>query len=669
MVPNDTATAPVPSRDGRVPALALLLASLLLAFAAQAVYQGRTQPLWLGSALYILALFLFWLLERRRQAYEPLAPDLSSSLRVTASTRLWVTAALALLLSLAAGVWVLHEDRSGSVLLPAILWLLACALLIGAAWRHDRSLIKPQYEAGRRLPRQELAAVLACTLLALALRLWQLAELPYPLNADEAAFGLETRKVLTGEIHNPFGTSWSGIPTMWFFVQAPFQELLGRDLFSIRLPSALLGAASVPLIYLLARSLFGARVGLVSAVVLAAMPYHLHFSRMAINNVCDPFFGILTAWLLVLAWQRSGVLSYTLAGASLALMQYGYPGGRVMPFVIGAWLLMLLWQRSAALRERFSGLLFMAAGALVVALPLIRWYAERPDTLTARVGNIGLLQSPWLPTELARGRNLLSIVGEQLSRSALAFNYYSDTSSFFNSRTAILTFLSGVLFVYGVFWLLNRWRQPRSSLLLLWLTLTLLVGGILTINPPTSTRFVVLGPPVAIAIAIGLCSLVETARQAMPLAGQVARGLLVASLAVVVALELQFYFITYPAQYAASDASTEIAALASHYLAREKEDHRVYLLGARQLYLNHPPFPYLSDPFYTEGRHVGVDLEDPVTEEEAPATVERTGRLIFIVLQHRLAELPALEKHYPGGQLIEFNGHKTGSAFIIYRVD
>ena len=53
--------------------------------------------------------------------------------------------------------------------------------------------------------------------LAFLLRIWNVASIPFTLSGDEASHGLESLRVMSGEIRNPFSTGWLSVPTMSFF--------------------------------------------------------------------------------------------------------------------------------------------------------------------------------------------------------------------------------------------------------------------------------------------------------------------------------------------------------------------------------------------------------------------------------------------------------------------
>src|SRR5690606_27829994 len=121
------------------------------------------------------------------------------------------------------------------------------------------------------------------------------------------------------------------------------QDILGHNLTGLRIFSAVFGTLTVPALYLLARELFDRRTALLAALLLATFPPHIHFSRLGLNNIADPLFGVLALAFLVRGLKRGGLRDYALSGVMLGLTQYFYEGGKLLyPLLFGAWLLLAL---------------------------------------------------------------------------------------------------------------------------------------------------------------------------------------------------------------------------------------------------------------------------------------------------------------------------------------
>lgn len=138
--------------------------------------------------------------------------------------------------------------------------------------------------------------IITILVIATLLRLVVLDKFPAGFNADEAALGYNAWSLIeTGK--DEHSVSWPLVfrsfddykPPLYVYLVIPFIKVLGLSVVSVRLPSALLGIASVFLLYLLTKRLFpdkkilvgGWELGIehLSAFILAISPWHLHFSR------------------------------------------------------------------------------------------------------------------------------------------------------------------------------------------------------------------------------------------------------------------------------------------------------------------------------------------------------------------------------------------------------
>ena len=154
-------------------------------------------------------------------------------------------------------------------------------------------------------------------LLAAVLRLWNLSNFPAGFNADEAAIGYNVYSLLlTGK--DEYGTSWPLAfqsfgdfkPGGYFYMVMPFVATLGLNEWAVRLPSALLGIGTVILIFFLAKEIFNSsQVGIISSLLLAISPWHIHFSRGGWETNAATFFITLSVLLFITASPKPRTFS------------------------------------------------------------------------------------------------------------------------------------------------------------------------------------------------------------------------------------------------------------------------------------------------------------------------------------------------------------------------
>lgn len=350
------------------------------------------------------------------------------------------------------------------------------------------------------------------TLLALALRVWDL-ENAVHMFVDEMHFA-EGVAWLRDHPRQSLYTPMGEIAAFsWFqaYLQTHTTALFGSTLTGLRVVSAVLGALTVPAVYLLARHLFDRPTGLLAALTLAAFPPHIHLSRLALNNVADPLFGTLALALLLRGLRvgaepsaRRGDL--VLAGLCLGMTGYWYEGGKlVYPAVMLAALLGYgLFRHTTRRRPQVRDLAWLLAAALLVAGPGIYALATWGEDLLPRLSNMRLGTSYWEDLLLAEGglAQTQAYWQEQVAPALLHFVTHPDGGQFYygGATALVLPYLLPLL-LFGVARLMWQ-RDAGGWALLLLLALTVFGNSLLT-EPDWTARFAVTLPVLALLIAAG----------------------------------------------------------------------------------------------------------------------------------------------------------------------
>ncbi|MEK9147910.1 MAG: glycosyltransferase family 39 protein, partial [Patescibacteria group bacterium] len=148
-------------------------------------------------------------------------------------------------------------------------------------------------------------------------------------------------------------------PPMVFWVQNIFMRLFGESRFAFRLPSAILGIASVALLFLVANRLFSARVGLLSAALLAVTVNHVYVSRVGLQEAYVIFFILLALYLFLKALENEKYFILTGLAVGLGLLAK-YTAAVLVPILVTY----LVLFRPRALRQKH----FWIGVALAVAV-------------------------------------------------------------------------------------------------------------------------------------------------------------------------------------------------------------------------------------------------------------------------------------------------------------
>src|SRR3989344_4658817 len=124
------------------------------------------------------------------------------------------------------------------------------------------------------------------------------------LDFDEAADQTTPLEWFDPSIPSWTKFSFHDHPPLVFAVQHVFMRVFGETPFAFRLPSALLGIASVYLLYLIGSSLYGERVGLLAAMLMGVTVNHVVISRLGLQESYVIFFILLSAYFFLKAEKQ-----------------------------------------------------------------------------------------------------------------------------------------------------------------------------------------------------------------------------------------------------------------------------------------------------------------------------------------------------------------------------
>ena len=368
--------------------------------------------------------------------------------------------------------------------------------------------------------------ILLIVLISFSLRFYRLSDYP-ALNADEAAIGYNAYSLIeTGkdEHGNPWPIHFQSFndfkPGLYFYLVIPFVKFLGLNEWAVRIPGALLGVATVFLLYLLVRQMFkDERLALVSSFFLAISPWHIHFSRGGWEVNTATFFIVLGLWLFIKALEKPKF--FFLSAVSFALSLYTYHVARVMVPLLVAGLTLIYFKR---IKTSIKHLLVAGAIALVLLFPLVRDVTK--GEVSSRAAGVGLFADtgPLARIEEQRGEHksyqgfIARIIHNKPVNYGLAFakNWLAHFEGEFLfvsgdviqrnkvPETGQMYILDFLFLVFGFVFIAKRPKGWKPTLF--WL-LVAPAGAALTFQSPHALRAQNMVIPLVVISAYGLISL------------------------------------------------------------------------------------------------------------------------------------------------------------------
>jgi hypothetical protein len=525
------------------------------------------------------------------------------------------------------------------------LWLASIGFVIGAAL-YRRPMPRPSLWL--RTHRAEAGLVLACVSVALVVRTVWLETIPQTLIGDEASIGLEARDILSGRTDPSFVTGWAGLPRLTFLTMAAPMAVWGQGIFGLRMHAALAGAATIVTLYWLLRPEAGAWLAQCAIWLLATYPYHLHISRLGVNQADDSL--LLCSTLAALFWglRTRQPLGWALAGICAGLCLTVYPGARVAIVLLGVFGAIYAFRtRGRWLLEHRQGIAVATAAFVLTGLPMMRYYASHWGDFNDRLDQVGIIQTGWLQHQMQQtGRSAAALLWQQFLRTFFAYGFYGDTTQFFNDPEGLLQFWPAALFPLGLVATFLRARRRLFLLLILWLFGIVILGGALTLSPPYTTRLTGLAPVLVTMVALALITLARLGARLQlwkSRTGVLASAVLVAALGI---SGVHHYFVDYTPRYRFGDRNAELATAAGKYLATLGPAYRAYFLGLPRMFYEFSTIPFLA-PNVT-----GADA--PERLKGLPLGFMPNQPIFFFSIPERGAELRIIQQRLPGGRWLEF---------------
>ena len=162
-----------------------------------------------------------------------------------------------------------------------------------------------------------------------------------------------------------------GIPHFYFLLIRFLSELIGSNIFTARLVSAIVGIASVWFIYLLGKELYNKQAGNIAAILLTFNLFHIEYSQEARSYSLLTFLVIISFYFLVLFVKKINLKNAILLGFFSGLITNAQPIGIVNVLAIYLVLLIVLIYSDAKDRQKvFIYSFFSGIVSLIVFSPV-----------------------------------------------------------------------------------------------------------------------------------------------------------------------------------------------------------------------------------------------------------------------------------------------------------
>jgi 4-amino-4-deoxy-L-arabinose transferase-like glycosyltransferase len=444
----------------------------------------------------------------------------------------------------------------------------------------------------------------------------------------------------------------------WFFTSM-FIDVFGQTTEALRIPSALVGALTVVAVYMYGKAMFGNRAGMLAALSLSVLHFHINFSRIGLNNIWDELWYTLTIGALWYGWENNKRLGYLFAGLALGFSQYFYASSRGLLVIIILGMFIAFLFKRPRFYKSIPNLVLMFIVSLAVIFPLLRFYVHEPLQFLAPYYRASFFLEGFSgPVKPITG-TLWKLAAEQILVSAQAFTY-APIQYWYSPETPILRPMFATLFYIGLIFLVIRNRDSRFVALSLWLVIFILIGG-LSESPLASQRYVAAAPACALIVGYGLHKITDFFENLWPEYSRVVLGLSYLILGVAMISDLFFYFIEYQGmdQIFNLDSNGMIAQQLANRLKSEPDGTQIAFFGSSTLgYYSIPSIQYLAPQVK------GIDVT--TSWKSFDKTILSGKHIIFVFLPERRPEINMVMAEYPNGSLASEKAWNNQILFWIY---
>lgn len=473
-------------------------------------------------------------------------------------------------------------------------------------------------------------------LLSFLLRIVDLEHIPPFVHFDEVNNIVQARRVLNGELPL-FGIGYSGHTNLSFLIQYFPYLAFGGNLWAIRITSVLWSMLALSAVYFGTRVMFGPRVATIATLLMAVAHTMIQFGRQGQPYIIQSVFvNFLLVGVFLKAECRqpeslSARLGFLLTGMILGINAYQYATAQPAFFWVAAVWLLMIGRRRKTWRIYTRNTLYMAAGFLVIAAPLLRWYLQHPHDLVGRAESLSIFSHAGIAnaTEMYGTADMLHILLYQVARSFGAFIASWDTNPNYGIHAPVLDPITGMLLLPGLGFAILK--KPRLTVtLLIWFLVAIIAGAVMLTEPPNSSHYIVLVPLAIIFAAIGLSELIAV-RASRPFVPLILAGICF--------LNIYLYFNYYPEHGAWYSRESDVG-----YYVRD-------LRGCCEvIYIGNPmPTPRAITAFVAAPTMITyVDYSDRLLTQ---LRIERMSRRVVVIIpnEYKDSVLPSLQLYFPSG--------------------
>lgn len=242
----------------------------------------------------------------------------------------------------------------------------------------------PEQAPSEKLNKKEIVILLLIIFLGFIVRIYNLGSTCVTLDEGMAAYfpSLASIKDMMREL------PWNGQQPLYFILMRYWINIFGTTEFILRIPSVLIGTATLYVTFELGRLLFSKQVGLISAAITALSTFHINYSQEARPYILSTLLSLLSVYFFVKIIYATNIKNTIAYITSTVLLVYSHFTG---VFIILAQILFLFIYLPFTKEKSkifFKKLALVQAAIFFLSLPCLYFTFQEPTINTEKVKSL-----------------------------------------------------------------------------------------------------------------------------------------------------------------------------------------------------------------------------------------------------------------------------------------
>jgi len=284
-------------------------------------------------------------------------------------------------------------------------------------------------------------------ILGITLRIYNINNVPSGIYPDEANNGTNAYDAQINNTYKWFYPDNNGREGLYINLMALVFKLFSVSIFTLKLPSIIMGTLTIFGVYLLSRELFISKpkIALISSYLTAVSFWAVNFSRIAFRAIMMLPILTFSFYFIFKGIRTNKWWQFAIAGFIFGLGFHTYIAFRITPLLLFVLFFLLIFQQGfQILKKHWKNIIIFILFVLFSAFPIFYTLHIHPEFTNSRTNELSIFTN--------NQQNISKTLQNNITKSLLKFNIKGD-QNWRHSYPPLptLEFFVGLMFVGGIF--------------------------------------------------------------------------------------------------------------------------------------------------------------------------------------------------------------------------